>query len=287
MPCELRLTIIFAVAAVLVEFSDYVITGQSAKVSQCRSSGEDDLFKWVFWDTLTSSATTLNITGKSQNMVLTGSSGNGRWLDDKCWKESTPYTWFFDGITEVESNVFGYDDVPAETYFSKDLKVVHDSAFEASQVLVVNLSASPSLSFGKRVFKDSPVVRFVSQAGLETVPESMFDGCGLLWSLKVKPASVKVVEPRAFCGCRGLNEIDFIASVTSIGESAFMGAGVTEIRLDESHPIEKLGTSAFKGCLFLRRCQIPTQLSSLPDSVFEGCYLLSQVTYGDNWRASI
>ena len=63
----------------------------------------------------------------------------------------------------------------------------------------------------------------------------------------VLPASIKVIEPNAFLGCKKLKAINLEEGLTHIGETAF------------------------KGCSALESITIPSTVGRIEDEAFAGC----------------
>ena len=71
------------------------------------------------------------------------------------------------------------------------------------------------------------------------------------------------------------NELQYMSGITSIGNGAFLGTGLSEISLPES--VTYIGANAFKNASNLYLINLPTQYTILEDSVFENCSQLSEI----------
>ena len=147
-------------------------------------------------------------------------------------------------------------------------------------------------------------------AGVTSIGEYAFSGCSRLTSIKI-PAGVTSIGEYAFSGCSGLKSIEIPAGVTSIGDSAFRScSGLKSIVVEAGNTvydsrdncnaiIEKetntliqgckntkipvgvtsIGDSVFEGCSGLTRIEIPAGVTSIGDSAFSGCSGLKDVYY--------
>ena len=71
--------------------------------------------------------------------------------------------------------------------------------------------------------------------GLEKIEEGAFCYCKSLKDIVI-PSTVKTIGKQAFADCVGLTKINIPAG-TTIDSSAFKGCGLTNINVDDSHPI--------------------------------------------------
>ena len=69
------------------------------------------------------------------------------------------------------------------------------------------------------------------------------------------------------------------SSVTSIGDSAFMGCSLEEVAIPDS--VTSIGDSAFEDCFSLTGIVIPDGVTSIGDHAFEGCESLRSVVIPD------
>lgn len=88
-----------------------------------------------------------------------------------------------------------------------------------------------------------------------TVPASAFEGCASLTSVTL-PDGTRTIGAEAFSGCARLAALNIPASVQTIGAGAFSGTALGSVT-------------------------IPADVTSLPDSVFEGCTSLATVAFAE------
>ena len=155
------------------------------------------------------------------------------------------------------------------------------------------------------------VVRGVSISVVE-IGNSAFEGCSGLTAVDI-PSSVTKIGQRAFQDCSGLTEVAIPYGVTKIGAWAFCGcSGLTAVTIPSS--VTKIGDLAFLGCSGLQSIEvesgnknycaesgvlftkdkttlicypggkpeesytIPSSVTAIGESAFEGCSGLSAVT---------
>lgn len=87
------------------------------------------------------------------------------------------------------------------------------------------------------------------------------------------PASLTVIESKAFSGCANLTEIKLPNTLTSISDSTFQGcSSLDNIIIPNS--ITSIGAGAFAGCE-LNNIIIPNSVTSIGEGAFEGCKLIN------------
>ena len=153
--------------------------------------------------------------------------------------------------------------------------VVGESAFERCGVTGVDFSNAGSLTIGKAAFKDCESLTYFSGGDIPAFPESCLEGCTSLWRFSLSGPMVEV-RNRAFFGCSSLSTNFGTAEMTTLlGESAFEGSGVTELILTTHAKTFKIGASAFRNCVDLRKVTWSPTYDTLADSIFEGSGLRS------------
>lgn len=94
-----------------------------------------------------------------------------------------------------------------------------------------------------------------------------FRGCALTGEITVA-STMTEIPTYAFQNCASLTKVDLPAALTSIGASAFSGAGLTEVTIPSS--VTAIGASAFFETA-LTAVTVPASVTSLGASVFSGC----------------
>ena len=87
---------------------------------------------------------------------------------------------------------------------------------------------------------------------------------------------VIAIDYNAFNACNTFSTIYIPDSITSIGEQAFFGCGITSITIPES--VTSIGNSAFCNCSSLTSITIPNGVTSIKSYAFKGCSSLTSIT---------
>ena len=115
-------------------------------------------------------------------------------------------------------------------------------------------------------------------ASLTTVGNNCFEGCTALTGISFPSGMEGSIGGNAFKDCSALTSVTFAegAKITSIGASAFIGTGLTTIKLPAT--LLSIGASAFTGT-GLTSVEIPASVTSIGASAFAGCASLTSVTF--------
>lgn len=107
---------------------------------------------------------------------------------------------------------------------------------------------------------------------------NVFEGCSD-YSITIIDGT-KIIPNNAFSYCK-LAEINIPESVTSIGDSAFLGcAGLKSIALPIN--ITKIGRRAFLGCTSLTSITIPEKVTTIEEGTFYYCKKLKSITISED-----
>ncbi len=91
----------------------------------------------------------------------------------------------------------------------------------------------------------------------------------------VIPNTVKVIRSGAFSGCSSLSQITLSESLESIGEEAFRGSGIKEVRIPDS--VTSIGERVFYYCENLENVVLPGGLKIIAEGMFTGCNSLKEI----------
>ena len=95
-----------------------------------------------------------------------------------------------------------------------------------------------------------------------------------------KESQLTAIEAYAFEGCTSLTSIGIPASVTFIGDHAFLSCtGLQTVTFDIDSKLETIGASAFQACTILSSINIPANVTSIGDHAFLSCNRLKTVTF--------
>lgn len=115
-------------------------------------------------------------------------------------------------------------------------------------------------------------------SGLTVIPDETFDGCSLLSTVHF-PKTLREIRSDAFCGT-GLTEFIAPDSLTAIWSYAFKDCARL-IKVDLKN-VSSVSGGAFQSCTALQSVRLSDTLTELPDHLFDGCTLLSEIDMPDN-----
>lgn len=115
-------------------------------------------------------------------------------------------------------------------------------------------------------------------SGLTVIPDETFDGCSSLSTVHF-PKTLREIRSDAFCGT-GLTEFIAPDSLTAIWSYAFKDCARL-IKVDLKN-VSSVSGGAFQSCTALQSVRLSDTLTELPDHLFDGCTLLSEIDMPDN-----
>ena len=117
---------------------------------------------------------------------------------------------------------------------------------------------------------------------MASIGKNAFYNCDALTSVSF-PASLTSIGEAAFSYCDALTSVDLSStSLTSIGNYAFSYCdALTSVDLS-STSLTSIGFQAFYNCDALTSVSFPASLTSIENSVFDGCTSLSNLTVDEN-----
>ena len=145
-----------------------------------------------------------------------------------------------EGVTEIADGAFRFNDSIEEVSLPNSLKIIGIGAFAYCNGLK-DISISESVEqIGVSAFAYT-AIKTADINWLQTIPESLFEGCASLESVDISGAHS--IEQMAFLACKALRNVKF-GAVEIIGESAFAGCDSLVLSsLPES--LKVLGPQAF------------------------------------------
>lgn len=153
-------------------------------------------------------------------------------------------------------------------------------------------------SIGDRAFYGCSALETVDLHSVTTMGYAAFQGCKAL-SGKIDLSNLEVIPGHAFCYDPNITSVITCSTLSSIGDWAFIWAGISTISLPETlnsigtytfykaslsgtvalpDSLTQLGASAFSGCKEVEAIQIGSGLTDIPPNAFAGCTNLKTIT---------
>lgn len=197
------------------------------------------------------------------------------------------------GVKSIGAYAFCDCEALKSVTVGKNVKSIGDYAFAGNKKLkVINFYASECADFteNSNVFHNAGAdeslgITVTFGDGVKRIPAYLFyvsdEGARpSVTSLKIGN-SVTSIGKYAFCGCKGLINVDMPISVTSIEEYAFADCKeLSNVLLGDG--VISIGDYAFAGCTKIRGIVIPNSVKSIGNSAFRGCEVFGGVKIGDN-----
>lgn len=168
----------------------------------------------------------------------------------------------------------------------------------ADTVLTEIPDLSQVTSIGDRAFYGCSALETVDLHSVTTMGYGAFQGCDAL-SGEIDLSNLEVIPGHAFCYDPNITSVITCPTLISIGDWAFIWAGISTISLPETlnsigtytfykaslsgtvalpDSLTQLGASAFSGCEEVNAIQIGSGLKDIPANAFAGCTNLKTIT---------
>ena len=131
-------------------------------------------------------------------------------------------------------------------------------------------------SIGKYAFASTPILKIDIPGSVKTIGDSAFSCCGSLASVTIHNG-LENIEGSAFYKCTSLTEIVFPASVTSIGNQAFLDAGLESADLSSCSNLKVVPSELFNRCYALNSVKLSANHTAIGGNAFAGTALTSIV----------
>jgi hypothetical protein len=176
---------------------------------------------------------------------------------------------------------------PGNTIDDETGDVIQDNEYLKGIILPDSIT-----DIGNGAFRDCVYLTSVTiSAGTTAIDTNSFDGCTSLSAVLVKSANTVFADEDGVLFNKDKTTLvmypygkgtsySIPASVTSIGEGAFAGTGLTSITIPAG--VASIGDSAFDNCDSLATVTISAGLTSIGDSAFRNCGSLASVAIPDS-----
>lgn len=201
-------------------------------------------------------------------------------------------------ITTIPSSMFAGCSALERVTAKGTITAIGNSAFKSDTALTEIPDLSQVTSIGDRAFYGCSALKTVDLHSVTTMEYGAFQGCDAL-SGEIDLSNLEVIPGHAFCYDPNITSVVTCPTLRSIGDWAFIWAGISTISLPETlnsigtytfyksslsgtvalpDSLTQLGASAFSGCEEVNAIQIGSGLKDIPANAFAGCTNLKTIT---------
>lgn len=194
-------------------------------------------------------------------------------------------------ITTIPSYMFAGCSALERVTAKGTITAIGNSAFKSDTALTEIPDLSQVTSIGDRAFYGCSALETVDLHSVTTMEYAAFQGCDAL-SGEIDLSNLEVIPGHAFCYDPNITSVVTCPTLRSIGDWAFIWAGISTISLPETlnsigtytfykaslsgtvalpDSLTQLGASAFSGCEKVEAIQIGSELTDIPKDAFDGC----------------
>ena len=194
-------------------------------------------------------------------------------------------------ITTIPSYMFAGCSALERVTAKGTITAIGNSAFKSDTALTEIPDLSQVTSIGDRAFYGCSALETVDLHSVTTMGYGAFQGCDAL-SGEIDLSNLEVIPGHAFCYDPNITSVITCPTLRSIGDWAFIWAGISTISLPETlnsigsytfykaslsgtvalpDSLTQLGASAFSGCEKVEAIQIGSGLTDIPKDAFDGC----------------
>lgn len=194
-------------------------------------------------------------------------------------------------ITTIPSYMFAGCSALERVTAKGTITAIGNSAFKSDTALTEIPDLSQVTSIGDRAFYGCSALKTVDLHSVTTMEYGAFQGCDAL-SGEIDLSNLEVIPGHAFCYDPNITSVVTCPTLRSIGDWAFIWAGISTISLPETlnsigtyafykaslsgtvalpDSLTQLGASAFSGCEKVEAIQIGSGLTDIPKDAFDGC----------------
>lgn len=201
-------------------------------------------------------------------------------------------------ITTIPSYMFAGCSALERVTAKGTITAIGNSAFKSDTALTEIPDLSQVTSIGDRAFYGCSALKTVDLHSVTTMEYGAFQGCDAL-SGEIDLSNLEEIPGHAFCYDPNITSVSTCPTLRSIGDWAFIWAGISTISLPETlnsigtytfyksslsgtvalpDSLTQLGASAFSGCEEVNAIQIGSGLKDIPANAFAGCTNLKTIT---------
>lgn len=194
-------------------------------------------------------------------------------------------------ITTIPSYMFAGCSALERVTAKGTITAIGNGAFKSDTALTEIPDLSQVTSIGDRAFYGCSALETVDLHSVTTMEYAAFQGCDAL-SGEIDLSNLEVIPGHAFCYDPNITSVVTCPTLRSIGDWAFIWAGISTISLPETlnsigtytfyksslsgtvalpDSLTQLGASAFSGCEKVEAIQIGSGLTDIPKDAFDGC----------------
>lgn len=190
-------------------------------------------------------------------------------------------------VTEAEFSFAGNTQITGVTYPETFRVSVFSECTNLRKVVLPTRPVFYNNSTPGRMFYGCKnLTEILNLSSLQTFGDSMFEGCSSLENVDL--SSVTSIGQYAFKDCSSFYEVEIVNPV-ELGAGVFEGCSklVSVSGLDKLKNKAKVPASLFKNCTSLTTVELPTEMTTIEASAFEGCINLKSIgvkpiVIGDN-----
>lgn len=194
-------------------------------------------------------------------------------------------------ITTIPSSMFKDCSALEQVTARGTITAIGKEAFRSDKVLTEIPDLGQVTSIEERAFNGCSALETVDLHSVTTMGYGAFEDCDAL-SVEIDLSNLEVIPGHAFCYDPKITSVITCPTLSSIGDWAFVWAGISTISLPETlksigsctfyaaslsgtvalpDSLTQLGASAFSGCKEVNAIQIGSGLTDIPADAFDGC----------------
>lgn len=150
---------------------------------------------------------------------------------------------------------------------------------ESDKTCQVGLGEEGSTAIPTTYAGDFTIPSSVNGYTVTKVGAYAFQGCSGITAM-ILPEGIKEIGDYAFANATAMTSVSLPESLEKIGTGTFKYSGLTAVELPENSL--NLGPAAFMGCSQLASVKLPSQITVLPNYLFENCYRLESIVIPNN-----